>query len=98
MIGPSKVSQMGLPQRLKILITPTLRAHDSRQCLPGEYAFRLQVSDGESWSAYGEVTFQVIDADANGTRRRCGCGLSVSITPDCPLVSGKRHVSHVASH
>ena len=67
------------------------RPHFSPDIFPGEYAFRLQVSDGESWSAYDEVVFQVSDAEANTAPvSDIDADVSVTMETDCPLVSGKR--------
>lgn len=69
----------------------TARPRFSPDVFPGEYAFRLQVSDGESWSAYDEVVFQVSDAEANiAPVADIDADVSVSMTTDCPIVSGKR--------
>jgi hypothetical protein len=63
----------------------------SPDIFPGEYGFRLQVSDGESWSAYDEVTLQVSDASVNQTPvASVTTDLNVSMTTACPIVSGSR--------
>ena len=57
----------------------------------GVYGFRLQVSDGESWSAYDEVSFTVSDLALNQAPvASITTDLTVSITAACPLVSGTR--------
>jgi len=63
----------------------------SPDVFPGDYSFWLQVSDGESWSAYDAVTFSVSNAEANQAPvASITTDTTVSITTDCPYVSGKR--------
>jgi hypothetical protein len=63
----------------------------SPDVFPGEYAFWLQVFDGEGWSAYDSVAFTVSNTDANTTPIAViNTDTTVSITADCPNVSGSR--------
>ena len=58
---------------------------------PGDYSFWLQVYDGESWSAYDSVSYYVTDASANQAPVSViNTDTSVSMTTDCPTVSGSR--------